>query len=70
MMRQYLMKMKKRVNKISIYWEELIEANNKNEAIYKSMVLRPKSKYIYISLLFFLIDLQCKKLEVFLFYTK
>ena len=46
MMRQYLMKMKKRVNKISIYWEELIEANNKNEAIY---VLRPKSKIVQIT---------------------
>lgn len=48
-MRQYLMKMKKRVAKVSIYWDELIEANNKNEAIYKSMVLRPKSKIVQIT---------------------
>lgn len=49
MMRQYLMKMKKRVNKVSVYWEELIEASNKNEAIYKSMILRPKSKIVQIT---------------------
>lgn len=48
-MRQYLMKMKKRVAKVSIYWDELIEADNKNDAIYKSMVLRPKSKIVQIT---------------------
>lgn len=47
-MRQYLMKMKKRVAKVSIYWEELIEANSKNEAINKAIVSRPKSKIVEI----------------------
>ena len=49
MMRQYLMKMKKRVNRVSIYWDELIEANNKNEAINKMIVSRPKSKIVQIT---------------------
>ena len=49
MMRQYLMKMKKGVAKVSIYWDELIEASNKNEAIYKSQLLRPKSKIVQIT---------------------
>lgn len=49
MMRQYLMKMKKRVAKVSIYWDELIEANNKNEAIREIMTSRPKSKIVQIT---------------------
>ena len=48
-MRQYLIRAKKRVNKISIYWDELIEANNKNEAIREIMTLRPKSKIVQIT---------------------
>ena len=47
-MKQYLIKMKKRVNKISIYWEELMEANNKNDAIREIMTSRPKSKIVEI----------------------
>ena len=47
-MRQYLMTMKKRVNKVSVYWDELIEATNKNEAINKAIVSRPKSKIVEI----------------------
>lgn len=49
MMRQYLMKMKKRVAKVSIYWDELIEASNKNDAINKMIVSRPKSKIVQIT---------------------
>ena len=48
-MRQYLMKMKKRVNRVSIYWDELIEASNKNEAIREIMTSRPKSKIVHIT---------------------
>lgn len=48
-MRQYLMKMKKRIAKVSIYWEELFEASNKNEAINKAIVSRPKSKIVQIT---------------------
>ena len=48
-MRQYLMKMKKRVNHVSIYWDELIEANNKNDAIREIMTSRPKSKIVQIT---------------------
>ena len=49
MTRQYLMKMKKRVAKVSIYWDELIEANNKNDAIREIMTSRPKSKIVQIT---------------------
>lgn len=48
-MRQYLMKMKKRVAKVSIYWDELIEADSKNSAINKMIVSRPKSKIVQIT---------------------
>lgn len=48
-MRQYLIRAKKHVNRVSIYWEELIEADNKNSAINKMIVSRPKSKIVQIT---------------------
>lgn len=49
MMRQYLIRAKKRVNRVSVYWEELIEANNKTEAICEIMTSQPHSKIVQIT---------------------